>query len=73
MFLTRVSKMNGNTTWYINVTEPPHLAQAVGSPVPPPRQRQNPFNKPDNNSHQRSHSMRSAPGTVCFIFLIHLR
>lgn len=40
------------------------LAQAVGSPVPPPRQRHNPFNKPDSNPHQRSHSMRSAPGRM---------
>ncbi|XP_018570829.1 sesquipedalian-1 [Anoplophora glabripennis] len=35
------------------------LAQGVNSPVPPPRTRHNPFNKPDNNPHQRSHSMRS--------------
>ncbi|VEN45754.1 unnamed protein product [Callosobruchus maculatus] len=35
------------------------LAQGTNSPVPPPRTRHNPFNKPDNNSHQRSHSMRS--------------
>ncbi|KAF5296437.1 hypothetical protein FQR65_LT01424 [Abscondita terminalis] len=40
------------------------LAQAVGSPVPPPRQRYNPFNKPETNPHQRSHSMRSAPGRI---------
>lgn len=37
------------------------LAQAVGSPVPPPRQRYNPFNRSDGSVHQRSHSMRSAP------------
>nr|CAI5851129.1 unnamed protein product [Callosobruchus analis] len=35
------------------------LAQGTSSPVPPPRTRHNPFNKPDNNPHQRSHSMRS--------------
>ncbi|KAJ8926641.1 hypothetical protein NQ314_020975 [Rhamnusium bicolor] len=35
------------------------LVQNVNSPVPPPRTRHNPFNKPDNNPHQRSHSMRS--------------
>lgn len=40
------------------------LAQAVGSPVPPPRQRHNPFNKPSNSPHQRSNSMRSAPGCI---------
>ncbi|CAH1178916.1 unnamed protein product [Phaedon cochleariae] len=31
----------------------------LGSPVPPPRTRHNPFNKPDMNPHQRSHSLRS--------------
>ncbi|KAJ3623984.1 hypothetical protein MTP99_017643 [Tenebrio molitor] len=36
------------------------LTQAVNSPVPPPRQRHNPFNKPEGNTpHQRSHSLRS--------------
>ncbi|CAG9827440.1 unnamed protein product [Diabrotica balteata] len=33
--------------------------QPVGSPVPPPRTRHNPFNRPENNPHQRSHSLRS--------------
>ncbi|XP_017782426.1 PREDICTED: sesquipedalian-1-like [Nicrophorus vespilloides] len=37
---------------------PNQLSQVVGSPIPPPRQRHNPFNKLDNN-HQRSHSFRS--------------
>lgn len=36
------------------------LAKAVGSPIPPPRQRINPFNKPENSPHQRSQSLRSA-------------
>ncbi|GJQ81886.1 hypothetical protein Trydic_g9910 [Trypoxylus dichotomus] len=40
------------------------LAQAAGSPVPPPRQRHNPFNRPENGSHQRSHSMKSVTGRV---------
>ncbi|KAJ8953887.1 hypothetical protein NQ318_019127 [Aromia moschata] len=35
------------------------LPQGVNSPVPPPRTRHNPFNKVENNPHQRSHSMRS--------------
>lgn len=45
------------------------LTQAVGSPIPPPRQgRQNPFNRPEaNNPHQRSHSMRSAPGMFNYL------
>ncbi|XP_018318949.1 sesquipedalian-1-like [Agrilus planipennis] len=48
-----------------DIEEPPlPVAPVQGSPVPPPRQRHNPFNKPDNNPHQRSHSMRSAPGRI---------
>lgn len=39
---------------------PAPLAQATGSPIPPPRQRHNPFNKIENSPHQRSHSMRSS-------------
>lgn len=57
-----MSSENHNTQWYVSLETPIPLAQAVGSPVPPPRQRHNPFNKPDSNPHQRSHSMRSAPG-----------
>lgn len=48
---------------YSFVDQPLHLAQAVGSPVPPPRQRYNPFNRSDGNTHQRSASMRTTPGT----------
>lgn len=57
--------------WYVPLETPLALTQAVGSPIPPPRQgRQNPFNRPEaNNPHQRSHSMRSAPGEI-FIFVI---
>ncbi|KAJ8973687.1 hypothetical protein NQ317_013392 [Molorchus minor] len=33
--------------------------QGVNTPIPPPRNRHNPFNKPESNPHQRSHSMRS--------------
>lgn len=66
-----------NSTFYINDTHdgmhqitnnvsyaetPLPIAQAAGSPVPPPRQRHNPFNKPEATPHQRSHSTRSAPG-----------
>ncbi|XP_044252334.1 sesquipedalian-1 [Tribolium madens] len=40
------------------------LAQAVSSPVPPPRQRHNPFNKPESTPHQRSHSLRSSNNSV---------
>lgn len=58
-----INDRSSNTQWYISLETPAPLAQAVGSPVPPPRQRHNPFNKLDNsNPHQRSHSMRSAPG-----------
>ncbi|XP_060523416.1 sesquipedalian-1 isoform X2 [Cylas formicarius] len=39
---------------------PINVPVAQNSPVPPPRTRHNPFNKPDNNPHQRSHSMRSS-------------
>lgn len=37
--------------------------QSTGSPVPPPRTRHNPFNRPDN-PHQRSHSLRSNNSTA---------
>ncbi|XP_019870137.1 sesquipedalian-1 [Aethina tumida] len=39
------------------------LAQAVNSPIPPPR-RHNPFNRPDNSPHQRSQSVRSNSGRI---------
>ncbi|CAH1104388.1 unnamed protein product [Psylliodes chrysocephalus] len=35
-------------------------SQPAGSPIPPPRTRHNPFNRPDNNPHQRSHSLRAS-------------
>ncbi|KAK5641958.1 hypothetical protein RI129_010505 [Pyrocoelia pectoralis] len=62
MVLFRKSELNCNSFWYVPLETPISLAQAVGSPVPPPRQRHNPFNKPSNGPHQRSNSMRSAPG-----------
>ncbi|XP_023022677.1 sesquipedalian-1-like [Leptinotarsa decemlineata] len=34
-------------------------SQVMSSPVPPPRTRHNPFNKPEINPHQRSNSLRS--------------
>lgn len=55
--------VSGNSQWYVVLEQPlPIIQQAAGSPVPPPRQRHNPFNKPEA-PHQRSHSLRSAPGT----------
>lgn len=59
--------VRGNSQWYVVLEQPLPIAQqqqAAGSPVPPPRQRHNPFNKPEVNPHQRSHSLRSAPGTI---------
>lgn len=52
----------GNSQWYVVLEQPPITQQVAGSPVPPPRQRHNPFNKLEVNPHQRSHSLRSAPG-----------
>lgn len=55
----------GNSKFYV-VSEQPlplPLIQEVSTPVPPPRTRQNPFNKPDNPAHQRSYSMRSSVHT----------
>lgn len=49
--------------FFFNIENPVPLAQAVGSPIPPPRQRYNPFNRSDGSVHQRSHSMRSAPSS----------
>lgn len=40
--------------------ETPPTSPPVESPKAPPRQRHNPFNKPD--THHRSQSVRSAPG-----------
>ncbi|KAK0089877.1 hypothetical protein PV325_004900 [Microctonus aethiopoides] len=40
--------------------ESSEVAQLTDSPKPPPRTRHNPFNRPE--SHQRSQSVRSAPG-----------
>lgn len=55
--------VSGNSQWYVVLEQPlPITQQAAGSPIPPPRQRHNPFNKPEANPHQRSHSLRSAPG-----------
>lgn len=52
----------GNSKFYVVIEQPLALPliQGVSSPVPPPRTRQNPFNKPDNPPHQRSYSMRSS-------------
>jgi len=36
------------------------VTQTQTSPVAPPRTRHNPFNKPENISHNRPHSMRNA-------------
>jgi hypothetical protein len=51
----------GTSKFYVVLETPLPLTQAVNSPVPPPRQRHNPFNKPEGNTpHQRSHSLRSS-------------
>lgn len=60
-------EIGSNSRWYVVLETPLPITQAAGSPVPPPRQRHNPFNKPENTPHQRSHSMRSAPGK-CTLF-----
>ncbi|CAG9860583.1 unnamed protein product [Phyllotreta striolata] len=39
-------------------------SQPAGSPVPPPRTRHNPFNRPENSAHQRSHSLRGSSSTT---------
>lgn len=61
----------GNSRFYIILEQPLPLPliQGVSSPVPPPRTRQNPFNKPEITPHQRSYSMRSNMQTSKFIFL----
>lgn len=66
VFYTDVTDENvGNSQWYVVLEQPlPITQQAAGSPVPPPRQRHNPFNKPEVSPHQRSHSLRSAPGRM---------
>lgn len=52
---------SGRSKFYVVLESPLPLAQVVNSPIPPPRHRHNPFNKPEANSpHQRSHSMRSS-------------
>lgn len=66
--MTANPKRVSQTQWYISAETPAPLAQPMGSPVPPPRQRHNPFNKLDANPHQRSHSLRSAPGKHCFVY-----
>lgn len=52
----------GNSKFYVVIEQPLALPliQGVSSPIPPPRTRQNPFNKPDIPPHQRSLSMRSS-------------
>ncbi|RZC37041.1 PH domain containing protein [Asbolus verrucosus] len=41
------------------------VTQPVSSPVPPPRHRHNPFNKPESTTpHQRSHSLRSSNNSL---------
>lgn len=50
----------GQSKFYVVLETPLPLPQTVSSPVPPPRQRHNPFNKPESTPHQRSHSVRSS-------------
>lgn len=58
----------GSSKFYVTETPLP-LAQAVNSPIPPPR-RHNPFNRPDNSPHQRSQSVRSNSGkSNLFLFV----
>lgn len=62
----------GNSTFYTFTETPLPITQPANSPLPPPRHRHNPFNKPDtNNSHQRSGSMRlsnnTGPGELVWI------
>lgn len=59
---TNDSYDSGNSRWYVVPETPMPVTQAVGSPVPPPRQRHNPFNKPETMPYQRSHSLRCVPG-----------
>lgn len=55
----------GDSTFYVVLETPPTTPQLPSSPVPPPRHRHNPFNKPDSPAmHQRSHSFRSHSGKV---------
>lgn len=67
------SYSTGNSQWYVVPETPMPITQPAGSPVPPPRQRHNPFNKPEVTPHQRSHSVRSMPGElILFCFKVHL-
>lgn len=60
----------GNSKFFVVIEQPLALPliQGVSSPVPPPRTRQNPFNKPDIPPHQRSQSMRSSIHTSKYIY-----
>lgn len=53
---------SGKSRFYICLETPMQVtnSQPAGSPIPPPRTRHNPFNRPDNNPHQRSHSLRAS-------------
>lgn len=64
----------GNSKFYVVIEQPLALPliQGVSSPVPPPRTRQNPFNKPDIPPHQRSQSLRSNMNTSKYIYICTL-
>ena len=50
-----------NTQWYVDLDIPVPVAHTTNSsPIPPPRQRQNPFNRPENGTHhQRIHNFKT--------------
>lgn len=52
VFYLNIKVMNAieiTTVWYVDSDTAVPLAQAVNTPIPPPRQRPNPFNKAENN------------------------
>lgn len=53
---------NNHIVFLVNVPLPNDDANSNGPPVAPPRVRHNPFDRNPAASHNRSHSIRSAPG-----------